>query len=234
MFNERTGTPFNAVQFPTDIVLMVVLWRLRYKLSLRDLFEMFAVRGYNFSHETVRDWEARFTPQLTKQLRAKRRGQAGKSWYVDETYVKVKGTWCYLYRAIDRDCNLVDTMLSEKRDLQSAKAFFKQAIETVGHKPDRVTTDKHASYRRAIRQIIGRKVRHRTSQYLNNRIEQDHRGIKQRYYPMRGFGSLASAVRFCTAFSELCIVLLVRPTRSAPRVRDRQNAVNSNVQLWMG
>ncbi len=203
MFNERTGTPYNAVQFPTDIVLMVVVWRLRYKLSLRDLVEMFAVRGYNFSHETVRDWEARFGPLLTKQLRAKRRGQAGKSWYVDETYVKVKGNWCYLYRAIDRDGNLVDTMLSEKRDLLSAKAFFKQAIATVGHKPDRVTTDKHASYRRAIRQVLGRKVRHRTSQYLNNRIEQDHRGVKQRYYPMRGFGSLASAARFCTAFSEL-------------------------------
>ena len=216
MFNERTGTPFNAIQFPTDIVLMVVLWRLRYKLSLRDLVEMYAVRGYNFSHETVRDWEARFTPQLTKQLRAKRRGQAGKSWYVDETYVKIKGHWCYLYRAIDRAGNLVDTMLSEKRDLQSAKAFFKQAIETVGHKPDRVTTDKHASYRRAIRQIIGRKVRHRTSQYLNNRIEQDHRGIKQRYYPMRGFGSLASAVRFCTAFSELRQYFRVQLTLSKP------------------
>ena len=71
MFNERTGTAFNAVQFPTDIVLIVVLWRLRYKLSLCDLVEMFAVRGHDFSHETVRDWEARFTPLLAKQLRAK-------------------------------------------------------------------------------------------------------------------------------------------------------------------
>jgi putative transposase len=115
MFNERTGTPFNKVQFPTDIVLMVVLWRLRYKLSLRDLVEMFAVRGYAFSHETVRDWAARFAPLLTTHLRAKRRGQAGKSWYVDETYVK--GAWCYLYGGIDRNGNLVATLLSEKRDL---------------------------------------------------------------------------------------------------------------------
>ena len=136
-FNERTGTIFNNVQFPTAIVMMVVLWRLRYKLSLRDLVEMFAVHGYEFSHEMVRDWEARFAPLLTTQLRAKRRGQAGKSWYVDETYVKVKGAWCYLYRAIDRNGNLVDTMLSEKRDLLAAKTFFQQAITTVGHKPDR-------------------------------------------------------------------------------------------------
>ena len=202
-FNERTGTAFNNVQFPTDIVMMVVLWRLRYKLSLRDLVEMFAVRGYAFSHETVRDWEARFAPLLATQLRAKRCGQAGKSWYVDETYVKVQGQWCYLYRAIDRDGNLVDTMLSETRDLLAAKAFFKQAFVAVGHKPDRVTTDKHASYRRAVRRVLGRKVLHRTSQYLNNRIEQDHRGIKQRYYPMRGFVSFQSAARFCTAFSEI-------------------------------
>ena len=213
-FNERTGTAFNAIKCPTDIVLMVVLWRIRYKLSLRDLVEMFAVRGYTFSHETVHDWEARFAPLLTTQLRAKRRGQAGKSWYVDETYVKVKGAWCYLYRAIDRDGNLVDTLLSEKRDLLSAKAFFKQAIATVGHKPERVTTDKHASYRRAIRRILGRKVLHRTSQYLNNRIEQDHRGVKQRYYPMRGFGSFLSAARFCTAFSEVRQYFRSQPTPS--------------------
>ena len=157
-FNERTGTAFNHVQFPTDIVMMVVLWRIRYKLSLRDLVEMFAVRGYEFSHETVRDWEARFAPLLTAQLRARRRGQAGKSWYVDETYVKVKGAWYYLYRAIDRDGNLVDTMLSKTRDMVAAKTFFKQAITTVGYKPERVTTDKHASYPRAIRRILGHKV----------------------------------------------------------------------------
>ena len=92
-FNERTGTPFNHLQFPTDIVLLVVLWRLRYKLSLRDLAEMFLVRGFAFTHEAVRDWEARFAPLITEQLRARRKGKVGRSWYVDETYVKVGGKW---------------------------------------------------------------------------------------------------------------------------------------------
>jgi putative transposase len=78
MYNERTGTVFNELHYPTEIVLLLVLWRIRYKLSLRDLVEMFSVRGYVFSHETVRDWEARFAPLLTAQLRAKRRGQAGR------------------------------------------------------------------------------------------------------------------------------------------------------------
>src|SRR5947199_8512309 len=86
-FNERTGTPFNHLQFPTDIVLLVVLWRLRYKLSLRDLAEMSLVRGFVFTHETVRDWERRFAPLITKHLRTRRKGKAGRSWYVDETYL---------------------------------------------------------------------------------------------------------------------------------------------------
>ncbi len=95
-FNERTGTPFNHLQYPTDVVLLVVLWRLRYKLSLRDVAEMFLPRGVVFTHEAVRDWEARFAPLLAERLRAKRWGHAGASWYVDETYVRVQGRWCYL------------------------------------------------------------------------------------------------------------------------------------------
>jgi putative transposase len=201
-FNERTGTPYNHLQYPTDIVLLVVLWRIRYKLSLRDLVEMFLVRGFEFSHEAVRDWEGRFAPLITDQLRSRRKGMAGRSWYVDETYLKVNGKWHYLYRAIDRNGNLVDSMLSEHRDMDAAKRFFKGAKDVIGHKPARVTTDGHDSYRRAIRRILGRKVVHRTNRYLNNRLEQDHRGIKQRYYPMRGFGNFDSASRFCRAFDE--------------------------------
>src|ERR1043165_6893592 len=123
-FNERTGTPFNFLEYPTDIVLLVVLWRLRYKVSLRDVAEMFLERGWQFTHEAVRGWEARFGPLLAEQLRVRRRGQAGISWYVDKTYVKVHGKWCYLYRAIDADGNLVDSRLSEKRDMEAAKRFF--------------------------------------------------------------------------------------------------------------
>jgi putative transposase len=180
MFNERTGTAFNSLEYPTDSVLLVVLWRLRDKLSLRDLAEMFLGRGFEFTHEAVREWEARFAPLLAEHLRARRRGQAGRSWYVDETYVNVKGTWCDLYRAIDRDGNLVDSMVSEKPDMEAAKRFFKQAVDVVGHTPERVTTDGHDSYPRAIRETLGNDVLHRTNHYLNNRLEQDHRGIKQR------------------------------------------------------
>ncbi|WP_236601046.1 IS6 family transposase [Ktedonobacter sp. SOSP1-85] len=197
IFNERTGTPFNSLEYPTDIVLLVVVWRLRYKLRLRDLAERFLERGFVFTHEAIRDWEARFAPLIADHLRAKRRGQAGTSWDVDETYVNVHGTWCSLYRAIDRDGNLVDSRLSEKRDMEVAKRFFNQAVTMVDHAPERVTTDGHDSSPRAIRETLGDTVVHRTNAYLNNRLEQDHRGIKQRSSPMHGFGSFTSASRFC-------------------------------------
>src|SRR3954468_13882186 len=147
--------------------------------ATRDLSEMFLERGFEFTHEAVREWESRFAPLITEQLCSRRRGKAGGSWFTEETYVKVSGKWCYLYRAIDRDGNLVDSMLFEHRDMDSAKRFFTRAKDDVGHRP---TTDGHDAYPRAVRRILGRKVEHRTNRYLNNRIEQDHRVIKQRYY----------------------------------------------------
>ncbi len=108
-----------------------------------------------------------------------------------------------MYRAIDGDGNLVDSRLSEKRDMDAAKQFLKQAMAEVGHAPKFVTTDEHRSYPCAVRETLGNEVVHRTNVYLNNQIEQDHRRIKQRSYPMHGFGNVASAARFCRAFDEL-------------------------------
>ena len=201
-FNERTGGRLNRAQYPSDVIALVVLWRLRYKLSLRDLPEMFAVRGIVFSYEAVREWEAKLTPALAQALRRRRRGQVGRSWYVDETYLKVGGRWCYLYRAIDRSGALVEVLFSEQRDMAAAKAFFRAAQAVTGVTPERVTTDGHAGYPRAIRTELGKRARHRTSRYLNNGLEQDHRGIKGRYRPMRGFKCPRSAARFCRAHDE--------------------------------
>jgi transposase-like protein len=145
-FNERSGGVLNRTQYPSDVIALVVLWRLRYRLTLQDLSEMFLERGIIFSHEAVRDWEAKLTPVLTAELRQRRRGRGGagrRSWYADDTYLKVRGHWCYLYRAIDRNGDLIDTMLSEHRDMAAAKAFFRSARSATGMTPDRVTTDGH-------------------------------------------------------------------------------------------
>jgi putative transposase len=215
-FNERTGTPFNRLQYPTDVVCLVVLWRFRYKLSLRDLAEMFLQRGITFTHEAVREWERKLAPLLSETLRKQRHGVGGASWYVDETYLKVQGQWCYLYRAIDRDGCLIDAWLSETRDLAAAEAFFRSAWTVTGVTPDRLTTDGHDAYPRAIRNVFGDQVTHRTSRYLNNHLEQDHRGIKQRYRPMGGFKTVATAGCFCRVFDEIRAFLRPQSHRNQP------------------
>src|SRR3954451_17389678 len=113
-FNERSAGLLNRAQYPSDVIALVVLWRLRYRLTLRDLSEMFLQRGIVFSYEAVRDWEAKLAPVLAGELRRRRHGKGGarsRHWHIDETYLKVRGQWCYLYRAIDRNGDLVDTML---------------------------------------------------------------------------------------------------------------------------
>jgi putative transposase len=209
----------NHTQYPSDVIALVVLWRLRYRLTLRDLSEMFLLRGIIFSHEAVREWEAKLAPVLAGELRQRRWGKGGagsRHWHVDETYLKVRGRWCYLYRAIDRKGDLVDTMLSEHRDMAAAEAFFRAAKSATGQVPERVTTDGHGSYPRAIRTTLGRRVSHRTSAYKNNRLEQDHRGVKGRIRCMRGFGSFASAERFCRSYDELRSFLRLRTRHNQP------------------
>lgn len=126
--------------------------------------------------------------------------------------MKVNGRWHYLYRAIDRDGNLLDSTLSAQRDKHAARRFLRRLLKSAARKPLWLTTVKHPAYRKAIRRIVGRKALHRTDQYLNNRTEQSHCPIKQRYYPMLGFKSFESASRFCTAFDELRNYLKVNET----------------------
>jgi putative transposase len=215
-FNERTGTPFNRLQYPTDVVCLVVLWRFRYKLSLRDLAEMFLQRGLIFTHEAVRAWESKLAPLLSEALRKRRHRKVGDSWYVDETYIRVQGQWRYLYRAIDRDGNLVDVQLSATRDLAAAEAFFRSAWTVTGVTPNRITTDGHDAYPRAIRNIFGDQVTHRTNRYLNNHLEQDHRGVKQRYRSTGGLKTFGTAARFCRLFDEIRAFLRPQSQRNQP------------------
>jgi putative transposase len=203
-FNERTGTPFNRSRVQTITLFKVVLWRLRYKLSLTDLAEIFSVEvnGFYFVRTTMWRWQEKFAPLITDELKNGRKGQADKRWKVDETLIKVGDKFNYYYHAIDSTGKLVDTKLSSVRTSESTSAFFKQAVSTVGHKPEQVTTDKETSYPGAIKKVLGRKVKQRTGQYRNNRLEQDHRAIKGRYKSMASFKKSESAETFCQAFDE--------------------------------
>ena len=122
---NETGSPYNFLEYPTEIVFLVVLWRLRYKLSLRDLSEMFIERGFEFTHQTVLNWEKQFAPLITAKLKLKRKGKAAKKIHVDETYIKIKKEQFYLYRAIDK-FGIWSTSAFKTRDLAAAETSFKR------------------------------------------------------------------------------------------------------------
>lgn len=202
-YNERTGTPFNFIEFPTEVVMLAVHYYYRFKVSLDDVVELMAIRGLYLSHQTVHNWVQQFGTDLGLKLRERRKCKVGKKWHVDATYIRIAGNWCYLYRAIDKEGNLVDVYLSGVRDQAAAESFFKQAAQTAGVSPSQITTDKEPALRKAVKNIFSRKTKHRDSKYKNNKIEQDHRGIKSRYKVMKGFKNPFCALVFCTVFEEI-------------------------------
>ncbi len=202
-FNERTGTPYNYIEYPTEVVTLAVYLYYRFRNSLDNVVELMAMRGFDLSHQTIYNWAHRFGVEMAKQFRENRKGKSGAKWHVDPTYVRVEGRWCYLYRAIDKEGNLVDVYLSDVRDQSAAERVFMQAENTTGITPDQITTDKESALATAIDEVFGNGARHRTCKYLNNRLEAHHCQTKSRLSPMKGFKNIFSAVRFCTTFEEV-------------------------------
>jgi len=104
-FNERTGTAFNYVQYPTDVVMLVVFFYTRYKLSLVDVSEIMMLRGLSISHETVRAWVQAFGTEISLKIRGNRCKNVSDKWHMDVTYLFLENRWCYLYRAIDKQAD---------------------------------------------------------------------------------------------------------------------------------
>jgi IS6 family transposase len=174
---------FAGFRFPPEVIMLAVRWYLRFGLSYRDLEELLAERGVDVDHVTLFRWVQRFTPMLIEAARPC--GYAvGSRWFVDETYVKVAGVWRYVYRAVDEHGQVIDVLVSKRRDIVAARRFFSAALAAHGE-PKEVITDRAVALANVIAELMPDAV-HNTDQYANNRIECDHGRLKARLRPMRG------------------------------------------------
>jgi transposase-like protein len=182
---------FAGFRFPSDVIVVAVRWYLRYALSYRDVEELLAERGVQVDHVSVYRWVLRFTPLLADAARPCRH-VVGDRWQIDETYVRVGGQWRYVYRAIDQFGQVIDVLVSPRRDVRAARRFFQQAIGATKVAPAEVTTDQAPVYPGVLKALLPA-AWHRTDQYANNGIECDHGRLKSRLRPMRGLNQDCSA-----------------------------------------
>jgi transposase-like protein len=212
---------FKYCRFQKEIVLRCIRWYLAYPLSLRHIEEMMAERGVCVDHSTINRWVNKFSPLL--QAAAKKRCKpADTSWRLDETYIRVKGKWKYLYRAVDKYGNTIDFLLTAKRDDRAARRFLVKAIASSGT-PTTITIDRSGANHSAITNYnkdTTSTIRIRQIKYLNNIIEQDHRAVKRIIRPMLGFKS------FWYAANTLAGIELIHMPRKG------QMAQNSNLPLY--
>ena len=180
--------------YPLEVMLRCVRWYVAYPLSLRHVEEMMQERGVVVDHSTVHRWATKMLPVLATVFRRRKR-PVGLSWRMDETYIKVTGQWKYLYRAVDRDGDTVDFLLTAKRDMAAARRFLERAIN-LHDVPEKITIDKSGANTAAIESVKADacvEILMRQNKYLNNIVEQDHRAIKRITRPMLGFKSFWSA-----------------------------------------
>ena len=196
--SRHSDPAFRCRRFEQDIIILCVRWYISYRLSYRDLVEMMAERGINVAPSTIYRWVQHFVPEFEKRWNGYSKS-IGSSWRVDETYILIKKRWHYLYRAVDKQGQTIDFLLRPDRGIEAAKAFFRKALESnLGCAPRKVTLDGHVPSHRALRLLrrerrVWRRVQLRSSKYLNNIVEQDHRAVKGRCAPMMGFKSFDSA-----------------------------------------
>jgi transposase-like protein len=191
---------FKGRHFEGEIVLWAVRWYCRYGVSYRDLEQVIGERGVSVDHSTIYRWVQRYAPEIEKRLRWQWRGPRSASWRVDETYVKVRGRWAYLYRALDKHGNTIEFYLSPTRNTAAAKRFLGKALTGLKdwEKPSVINTDKAPTYAAALAELKaeGRcpaDTLHRQVKYLNNVIEPDHGKLKQLIRPVRGFKTMKTA-----------------------------------------
>jgi IS6 family transposase len=202
---------FKWRHYESEIILTCVRWYLRYALSYRDLEEMMTERGLSVDHSTIFRWVQRYSPELDRRSRPYLK-QTNDSWRVDETYVKVRGKWMYLYRAVDSSGKTLDFLLNETRSTRAAKRFFRKVVGRPNvTAPCVIYVDKKSSYIGAVRDLrqedlLPEHCTRRPSQYMNNIVEQDHRFMKRKINPGLGFGSYPTVWRTIQGYETMHMV----------------------------
>jgi len=191
----RSASAFSGYRFPDDIVALAVRWYLRFRLSYADLVELLAERGVHVDPSTIFDWVQHFTPLYQDAARLQRR-RVGQRWSIDETYIHIAGQWCYAFRAIDDDGQVIDVYVSPTRDTAAATAFLTRAVESTEVTPAVATTDRAAIYPPALAAVLP-EVEHLRGKMVQQRIERDHQHLKGRTRCIRGFQTLPRAQVVC-------------------------------------
>jgi putative transposase len=190
----ETMISFKGAHFPPAILLTCVRWYVAYPLSYRHVEELMEERGVPIDHATIQRWVVKYSPQLEEAFHRRKRPVLG-SWRMDETYIKVKGQWRYLYRAVDKTGQTIDFLLPEYRDAEAALRFLTQAIRRHGV-PEKIPINGSEANEAAIKRYNkahGTAIEIRQVKYLNNVAEQDHRAVKRVTRPMLGFKSFDAA-----------------------------------------
>jgi transposase, IS6 family len=196
----QNKSSFKWRHFEPSLILLCVRWYCRYQLSYRDLEEMMRERGLSVDHTTVWRWVQKYAPEINKRIRPHLK-LAGASYRVDETYSKVGKSCKYLYRAVDKEGNMIEFMLSAKRDVAAAKRFFKKMMRADHRRlPFSISVDKNAAYPDAFtssqdEKVLPKDCALRRVKYLNNVIEQDHRFIKKKVRASQCFKRYQTAER---------------------------------------
>lgn len=225
---KTNANRYRGYRFPPEIISHGVWLYHRFCLSFRDVEEILAKRGVLVTYETIRQWCSRFGPEYARKLK-RCQGRLGDLWHLDEVFVKIRGEWHYLWRAVDQDGDVIEILVQRYRNARAAKRFFRKLLKGQGSRPWQLVTDKLKSYGSAHRSIMP-SVDHNTARYENNRAEVSHQPTRQRERQMRGFKSAGQAQRFLSVHG--VIRNLFRLGRHELRVEDYRGLRARSLKEW--
>jgi putative transposase len=219
---------YRGFRFPAEIISHCVWLYHRFPLSFREVEEMMLERGIVVSHETIRQWCAKFGQTYANALR-RRRARPGDKWHLDEVFIKIQGKTHYLWRAVDQGGTVLDILVTSRRDAKAAIRFFRKLLTGLEYVPRVLVTDKLASYGVAHRRLM-RGVEHRRSKYLNNRAENSHQPTRQRERAMKRFTSAGHTQRFLSAVSGISPHF--RPRRHLLHAEEYRREMANRFSTW--